>query len=822
MRFFVGNLLPYLLIVPVLVFGSEELRLARQAADDQLLDRARGAYTKALESAESAEDRHQALLELALTQIQMGNVSEALTLLEELPRRMSADQKGQALVLHADILQSRREAEEALDKLSDIKSLPSSWEELRIGVKAKCLLQTEGTVSALAFVEEHASVLSQERVQLERAEILKYSGRKEEAIEGYRELVRDTTSVDISTQARIHLSALLLEEDRAAEVLDILQPLLEQGTNSIRLEFSLYPLVIEAYEKEQQPLVAAEMIGAFAQRIEDQDVRISLFAREARNRIMGGELLEMEQQLAKWIAQFGEAPALMSAQAMLASAWMDQGELEKASLAYQRYLSVVTDPKNRLQAETGFADTLVQLGKYDEAIPILSRTRKQFPKDASEQASLLFLQADAELRRGNAEAASTLFTTWLNEYTDHEERPSVLLRSSVAYAEAGQLSKALLVLDEIRTLVPGSDIAEKALLQRAVVLGPQRVEQALGAFDAYLEAYPEGAFVADAMTEKGIAAYRLGLFDLAIREFSNVEEQFPDHDRAEQAFCLRGWAHYLKGEDDEAEQIGTSFLQTYPESTFEPEVRVWLAEMAYNRGDFQKAADEFVILAGEKYATPTRTRAAYLAGRSLLANEEVGLALPWFKTSLELNPNSVFAPDVLFYMGDTLTELDRFDEAIVQFDKVIREYPESYLVEPALGRIGDCQYTLGEENPGRYIEALNTYRQVKESARAPLELQLQATYKVGRVFAALQRIDEALDAYLETATRYKANATRLPASASIWFVRSVTDAAQYYESTNEYREAIKIYRLLSSTQLDGASEAARRIEDLRRQHLILF
>jgi hypothetical protein len=86
----------------------------------------------------------------------------------------------------------------------------------------------------------------------------------------------------------------------------------------------------------------------------------------------------------------------------------------------------------------------------------------------------------------------------------------------------------------------------------------------------------------------------------------------------------------------------------------------------------------------------------------------------------------------------------------------------------------------------------------------------------------MERPEEALTLFLEAAASYKANSSVLPVAASVWFVRSVTDAAQYYESRQQYRDAIKMYRMLASTRLEGASEAARRIEDLRRQHLILF
>jgi tetratricopeptide (TPR) repeat protein len=819
---FMKTLVPAAMLLPGLLFGAGALDVARQAARDQLLHLAESTYREVLETAESPEEKHQALLELARTRLQLEDPAGAEELLNRLPRRISDQLRAKADLLLADLLQAGGDVEGARKHLPKPELLPDDWKDLHRAVEARCLFMEEGVDAAVALLQ--ASLAERESVflQKEKLNFLIRAGQLKEAEQGLKQLAGEPPLTEGGTRARITLAGILLEQNRSAEALVWLVPVLGEGTGSTRLEMQLYPLMIEALEKEEKPLEAAEMIRAFSVLIDDQDVLVELLAREARNRISGGQLEEMDQKLAEWIARYGDATALMTAQAALASAWMEEGRIEKANAAYQRTLSVVTDPQLRLQAEIGYANTLVELGEYDEAVTLAARVRNTLNGNEPAQASLLFLQADAELRRGNADAASDLFAEWITRYPGHDDLPAVYLRSSEAFAAAGRTSEAFEALNEVRERVPGSDLAEKAYLQRALLLGPRRVEQALGAFDAYLEAYPDGDYVADAMTEKGIAAYRLGLFDLAIREFLAVEEQYPDHPRAEQAFCLRGWAHYLKGEDAEAQRIGERFLETYPDSGFEADVRVWLAEMAYNRGDYVTAAEDFGILAGEGYATPVRTRSAYLAGRSHLAATEVSSALTWFQRSLELNPDSPFAPDVLFHLGDALTELDRFDEAIVKFDQVIREHPDSYLVSAAMGRIGDCQYTLGEKDPERYVESLNTYRQVKESASAPLELRLQATYKIGRVLSAMGREEEALSLFLEAATVFRANPELLPASASIWFVRSVTDAAQFYESREQYREAIKVYRMLSSTQLEGAAEAARRIEDLRRQHLILF
>lgn len=819
LRFLIGSGLAAM----ALCARARNLDVARQAVRDQLLQVAEQEYLEEMEQAESREIRHQALLELAETRIRVGRLEEALLALQQLPRRLPPEMQVKADLLQADLLLAQGQQARAVELLRGIDPEEADSMELYRVLQADLLLrQQQPLEDALAILESFPGYETSPMLQLETARLLREAGQGKAARERLSGFAETATLADGGAEARIQIAGELVAEGDAESALRWLDPILEEGAGSARLEMEAYPVLILAYEELDRFKEAADMIQALTGRIEDPDTVVRLYAREALNRIASGQLEEMEQRLSKWIAQYGDIRDLSRAQLALAEGWEEQGELERAKQAYDRYLSVVTDLELRSSAQLGLIQILVDLDQVEEAIVQARQVLEVLSGDDPRRAEALFALADAELRNGAFDRAADGFTQWLDAYPDHPDRAAVLLRSSKAFAEAGASRKAALVLDELRRLEPAGELAEKALLQKALLLGPRRVEQALGAFDAYLEAYPEGQFVADAMTEKGIAAYRLGLFDLAIREFSAVEQHFPDHPRVEQAFCLRGWAHYLKGEDAEAQRIGEAFLQAYPESSFESDVRLWLAEMAYNRGDYSRAAQEFRVLAGEPYPQKLRARAAYLAGRSFLSNENLEQALTWLETSLELAPGSAYAPEVLFYTGDALTELGRFDEAIVKFNLVLSDHPDHYLVPAALGRIGDCQYTLGEENPERYVEALNTYREVMESSDTPLELKLQATYKAGRALASLDRETEALELFLKASTGYRAHLKELPESSRLWFVRSVTDAAQYLESQEQYREAIRVYRQLASTSLEGAAEASRRIDDLRREHLILF
>ena len=799
--------------------GTQDL-LSREIPPDPLLDVALKGYEEAVAKAEEGEDRVFALLELAQAQILLDDLQGARKALEELPRRLPESQRDVLKVIWGDLLFQEGNVNGAADWLATVESLPEPWQEPYLLLQARVAYQQNGLDAGLAVLGDLSTGSTARNLQA--AAFYLQSDRKADAVPLLEQVVDGAAFSAEGVEARIRLARILTEQGNSEQAMALVNPVVEKGTHSSDLEIELYPVLIAAVEAEGDSRQAAELVSAFTKRVKDPALRVVLHGREAHHRIQSGALAEMDKQLGEWIARYGDEPALAVAQVSLAQAWASQGDYQKAVEAYERHNSVFTGPETLLESMAGLAEAQMELEKYAEASTMAKRTRERLEPNHPLQSAMLYIEADAALRLGEMEASARAFEEWLNRFPEHPQAARVLLRSSEAFSASGQMDKATRALDQLRRQFPDRPEAETALLQKAVLLGPKRVEQALGAFDAYLEAYPEGVYLADAMTEKGVAAYRLGLFDLAIREFQKVEQQFPEHPRVEQAVSLMGWATYLKGDDDEARLLGESFLQRYPESEFEPDVRMWLAEMAYNRGEYGIASREFQVLTGEKYPAQLRSRASYLAGRSLLASQKGEEALPPLEASLEMNPESPLAPEVLFYLGDALTELDRFDEAIVRFQQLLREYPTSYLAPAAQGRIGDCQYTLGEENAERYEEALHTYRQVMEASGTPLDLRLQATYKTGRALASLERRGEAQELFLKAVAGFRENYTELPASSRIWFVRSVTDAAQYYESQERYRDAIRVYRELATTDVEGAAEALRRIEDLRREHLILF
>ena len=120
----------------------------------------------------------------------------------------------------------------------------------------------------------------------------------------------------------------------------------------------------------------------------------------------------------------------------------------------------------------------------------------------------------------------------------------------------------------------------------------------------------------------------------------------------------------------------------------------------------------FTTLA-ERYPNgPLADDALFWAGRAAAEKRDYLRAIEHYNELAKKYTNSPKLAETRFAQGDALSELGRFAGAILHFEEIIKKFPNSYLVDPAWGRKGDCQFTLGKDDPARYQEAIASYQTV--------------------------------------------------------------------------------------------------------------
>jgi tetratricopeptide (TPR) repeat protein len=166
----------------------------------------------------------------------------------------------------------------------------------------------------------------------------------------------------------------------------------------------------------------------------------------------------------------------------------------------------------------------------------------------------------------------------------------------------------------------------------------------------------------------------------------------------------------------------------------------------------------------------------------------------------------------LFAYGDAFSQyaptnaLERFSIAQRIFRQIPLNFPNDALVPQAWGRMADCYFQLGTNDPANYLNALENYGKVTNSPRAELSTRLAAMVGIGNVQrqqarlakekgAALEAnslLSAALDNYLSVA--YGTFEAEQP--DPFWIKEAALKAADIDESQNKWDRALNVYRHL--------------------------
>lgn len=113
-------------------------------------------------------------------------------------------------------------------------------------------------------------------------------------------------------------------------------------------------------------------------------------------------------------------------------------------------------------------------------------------------------------------------------------------------------------------------------------------------------------------------------------------------------------------------------------------------------------------------------RQEYEDAWKLLQNKDYRGAIAQFKRFLRKNPTSAFADNAQYWIGESYYALKEFDQAILEFDVVRRQYPDGDKVPAALLKQGYAFAELGDRVDARLIlqEVIDRYPQSQEAQKA--------------------------------------------------------------------------------------------------------
>jgi TolA-binding protein len=612
-----------------------------------------------------------------------------------------------------------------------------------------------------------------------RGAVLERTGDYPEAISAYERNVTEATPPEYRRQALLRIIELTLGQNKLGEATEKLNTFFSQYTQDAASEVALLTL---------GELNLRRHLASLPQSLTNTTPAPISFLQAALG------------QFDRLITNHPASPFLGKAYLSRGWALWFDGRMPEAQLAFQAATNKLRHSEEKAVAQFKIADIQFQHRDFTNALVnyrSVATHYKDVPSVADELVSqALYQMARASLEVGNLPAAEAAMKELVQTYRESPFADRGLLLLGQSFSEA------------------------------------RRSAEARELFARFLKQYPESPLRPEVELAIARSYFREQKWEPALEQYEAWLRRFGTNELRARAEFSYACASYQAGRLTNALNLFTNFLARFPDDTNAPGAKYWVGTFYFEQKDYVSAEFHFQDLfqrtnwAGSRLSFDARLMAA----RAAAARQDYKSAYEYcLKLVDHTNPPPDLAVQAFFAAGDVLIQqasdparpLEKYEEAIIAFKKIIQLYPASASATLAWGRIGDCNRQLASEDPKYYEEATNAYLKVVVSPDADVSARSQAKVGIAQI---LERLAGNVDTALwKGAFEYYysvINPRDLREGEKIdphWFKIAGLAAARLAEEHQEWETASRIYARMMDVLPPLRSSLEKKLEKAREQ-----
>ncbi len=496
---------------------------------------------------------------------------------------------------------------------------------------------------------------------------------------------------------------------------------------------------------------------------------------------------------------------------------------EEALAEYQRLLALFPKSAEAPNAMSGAAWTLLALGRKAEAGDMFAQITTTV-QAAPLVAAAWFKLGDLALENKDFVKAADAYERACNAEPSGQAAADALWQLALASSRADRMDRCAAALEKMLAQFPNHAHADEARLQLGqAYVAQKQYERAWQTFEKLWVGRAPDPLATRARLAAAAALEASGQWRLAMTAYEELLASKPPPEIAAQAVFARAQCVEQAGDEAATRAAFEQVAKEHPNSPVAAEAFFWLAQQQFNNKQWVEAQKLFMTVPAKWPAHRLADTAILWAARAAMNRQAYKEARDVLEGLLQ-NPAYRASPwraDARMLEAETLTEESKFAEALLVFESIARDFPDSPRADEAWGRVGDCHFSLATEDPAnprleRYQQAVLAYQQVLNSLRADRAIKSQARYKIGKCFEKLGKRAEALERYLEIV--YDADEQGRIAAGPAWFCRAGLDAGELLEGDGRWREAAKVYARLAQSGFAGAEGAKQRLQRIQTEH----
>jgi TolA-binding protein len=499
------------------------------------------------------------------------------------------------------------------------------------------------------------------------------------------------------------------------------------------------------------------------------------------------------------------------------------GESEFALKNYQGAIAALnqalesTQPWDRLDT-TLFVrlQSELELGLLGDAKATLEVLKNDYP-NSNLTAEAMLRTAEIYFDQQQFAESANQYQTIITQYPNTDFLPSALYGLGWAQLRSDQLAQSESTFDRLIEAFPTTKLSQQARVGRSIAqrrLG--KTEQAITDLIAFIESAPAGERKNNSLLELGLAYVQNENWAEAESTFTRLLAIKPKTSFSDRVHYELAWVLQNRNQPDLSLEQFKQLLKNYPASDLAPEAFFEVASDAYQRKQFETAAEFFVrglssITNLESAAntslsndTPTaktsdfdspyvdlKQKTFYQLGWAKYKLKDFPSAASHFQRLTDTFPDAELAADATFMLGQSHFQSDNFQAALSAYqsalDKIKTRNSSSDVVSPQR-RLLLLHGAQSANQIGKFATAIElatplTLIPVSETVGPEIAMQHAAWLEIAKSRLGLEQFDGAKDAFQRAAV----DLGRTGAQARVMKADLLLQQNQFQDAINEYK-----------------------------------
>ncbi len=419
---------------------------------------------------------------------------------------------------------------------------------------------------------------------------------------------------------------------------------------------------------------------------------------------------------------------------------------------------------------------LAKTGAYDKA--------KEFFQKALSQSSQSEMAGASQYALGWLAAKQNRFETALTEYEKLSSiYPQGLLGTQGEYAQAGSLyslgkyDEALALYQKVSEEKPMSQITWGARFGMArVYQKKQEKEKALELFQNIVADSDSVQWAAFSQYAIGEYWYERGDLAKARDEYEKVVKNYPDTDTVVLALVSSGWCRFQLQDYDKAWSNLNDAVAKRSAAAMRPWIENLMGDIQFNQKKYENAIKTYDQVMQIAPDSADMVRALMQKGWCYYRlHDDAKAREVWLKIAGQY-PDTPEGPQAQYWEAWVLFSANKYDEARVEFQKMLDAYPKQHPLCPdALLHLGDCYY-----NTAKYDDCIKAYQRFLDAYPQSPKVA-EALYGLQWGYAQMGKTQESLEVGKQFLNRYSDH----PLSNEVLYYQ-----AEVYLKDNDIKDAI--------------------------------